>query len=302
MKALDFLTRETRLAQIVCVWGSSYVLQKLVVERLYTRWSDISDHEKVVAGQMSELLGAIEEASIFGRIIEIEYRGNWRSVAGLEGVLSEVEIDRVIIRCPDEPPTLPVFSVDCSIISRKPARSKFLGIRKIVYGLGFTEEAEETLISRTVDAETIENSLEMLSYLVSGREVSVNDINDVVIPLDIRSYLMRAILTGNPVMLARELNKGEPIPFIYAVHKCFFRLYTFIEGFHAGKERETQELLRIGGYELKDWKNAVNKYPSPKLRELMEMCQRMLAHYMAGNYSGWKERFMLEAQVILRGF
>lgn len=303
MKALDFLSGTPRLRTVVCLWGGSYVFQKLATDKILEVWSEIEDVEKVQTEEMSVLIGSLEEGSVFGRVLVVDYGGGWKHTEGLNQALLGLDLDKVIIRCPKVPPALALTPVDCSQISRKPSRRKFLGIRKDHYELEFSDEAVESLLTRTIGAESVESALQCLSFIVSEREVTSQDVSDVVPSLEPRSYLMRAVLTGNPMMFARELQKGKPVSTLYALHACYFRLFTFVEAVNsgAGEEIKAQDLLKITPREVRDWKTAATKYRTTTLRKLMELTQRMLSQVMAGTGDGWKERLMLEAKLLLEG-
>jgi DNA polymerase III delta subunit len=296
LKATEVLESTRWADPITAIYGEDLVLRKMVtdhIQRLLRRGKE--DTERLEVASVQAVLSTIDEGSLFGSRLLIIDVAKWQGIKLLESKLPSLREtgDQVIIRGDKLVDGINVRWIECNPISNKKSRKKLVGILMATRGMTTTEEGLEKITERCETTSEIESTLLLLSFVIHGNEVRLQDIEQATSEPEHRRDLTRAVLHGNTIRLAKEINTGDPIPTLAILQSVLLKLYTFIES--TSDEEDDQdntlaETLKIQGRFVKEWRSAKKKYAPRVVREIMNEVKTAYDAVRSGRGQGWKER------------
>jgi hypothetical protein len=296
VKATEVLESVRWSEPITAIYGEDLVLRKMVtdhIQNLLKRGKE--DTERLEVDSVSNILSTIDEGSLFGsRLLVIDVK-KWQGIKILETKATALKEtgDQVIIRGDKMVEGINVRWVECNPIANKKSRKKLVGILLAARGMVTTEEGMEKIAERCESTSEIESTLLLLSFVIHGNEVRPHDIEQATSEPEHRRDLTRAVLHGNTIRLAKEINTGDPIPTLAILQSVLLKLYTFIESSSEeenDQDKDLAEVLKIQGRFVKEWRSAKKKYAPRVVREIMNEVKTAYDLVRSGRGQGWKER------------
>ena len=316
IKATDFLSlsKDIKLThRVLLLSGDDDVLKTLVLEDFGRATGLYPDSlEKTTVDDGHQLAGLWEEGSLFGDrylIITVDEQSKFSKLEYLERSLkfNQNDHDRMVILVGVKKPwdgssfsTVKDFltEVDCKSLKQKKDKIKLIQVRSKFRGLTLSEDLEKMIAERTETSVDIENVITTL-YLVRGSyEVRSKDVEQATKEPPERRDITRALLIGNIPRLTKEIEEGDPIPVLAAMHETLLKLYTYL-ACKDDNELEVLSLLEIQKYYLKDWKAAKQNYAPQTVRELLIIVNACYQDARIGRDFLWKDRLSQSLRSLL---
>jgi len=306
MKALDFLSSERKkISPVTILTGDDLLLKNLVINEITANLPNLADIEKCEAKTANEIARQVGEGSLFGiRLVVVDLlTKKWGSTTRLKSAMYEMISmeDNLVVKAEALPSGKekiipPAFEIDCTKVTHKKSRKKFISYRLEKHGLKTTEDALKSLVERTETTGEIESVLIALKYaFYNSTELTQREVIKATAEPSQRKDINNAMLAGNTPRIIKEVLSGEPVYTLTFLYSVLLRIYTYLEMDEAGATDDAiMEVLNIQKRSLKNWKATKTKYSSKLIRQLMEVTAKCYQQVMWGRTEVWKEELQFQ--------
>jgi len=297
MKAVEFLQSSAQPKALVVV-GADETLKDLVIKH-YRALVGNPDVEQIATKNLSTVLYQFSEPSLFGaRLLVTDLQApTWGSPERTFSALRDASEngDHVVIKAEKAPTkSLSPFAtqVDCDLGSKKSREAvlKYLLEKKRI---NYEAEAVKLASERLANTAEINNYAQILSYVIrEGHVLTVKDVERGTQDPPERRDLGRAVLTVNMTRIRKEVLEGEPMLILTILHGTLTKLYVYLTLSKDHEEAEIVEKMGMTRNQLKDYKEANNKYAAVVVRYLIELVNDEYHKIKRGRGEGWREAIL----------
>jgi hypothetical protein len=318
MKFLEFLERSAASktgSHVVFISGDDNILKDIIVDEC-GRLTGLRDvKEQYTVSDVKSVIGLWGEGSLMGpRFLDVRVGSKvknghlWKTfITGirpsenymfirLEGDSSG--ISEILLRGLTS-------VVECRFPKTTREKARLITSRLKMRGCIVEKEEAKELATRIKTSAEMESSVLTLALLYrSSKKITERDITYVAGEPERFKSSSRALLRGNVVLLAHEINEVEPILLLSIWHSTLKKLYCWMnqqEGKDEKKDSHEEEddaveeenrpgVLNISRYLLKDYRAAKQKYSQLLLRQVMEDINRIYQDVRMGRTEDWRER------------